>query len=66
MATGRTVQIGALGAMAAAMIPEGGEYPTQDLDVDGGDIVGVTVAKHGLQLRVTDETIEESQWDVND
>ena len=29
------------------------------------DIVAVTITKHGLQLRVTDETIEESQWDVN-
>jgi hypothetical protein len=33
---GRMVQIGAIGAMHAAIIPEGGEYPTQDLDVDGG------------------------------
>lgn len=61
---GRMVQIGALGAMVAGIIPEGAEYPTQDLDVDGGDIVAVTITKHGLQLRVTDETIEESQWDV--
>jgi len=58
------VQIGAIGAMYAAMIPEGGEYPTQDLDVDGGDIVAVSIAKHGLQIRVTDETIDENQWDV--
>ena len=58
------VQIGALGAMTAWEIPEGGEYPTQDLDVDGGDIVAVTITKHGLQVRVTDETIEESQWDI--
>ncbi len=41
-----------------------GEYPTQDLDVDGGQIVAVTITKHGLQVRVTDETIEESQWDI--
>lgn len=61
---GRVVQIGAVGAMVAAVIPEGAEYPAQDLDVDGGDIVAVSIAKHGLQLRVTDETIEESQWDV--
>lgn len=61
---GRMVQIGAVGAMVASVIPEGAEYPTQDLDVDGGDVIAVAVAKHGLQVRVTDETIEESQWDV--
>jgi hypothetical protein len=64
IAQGRHVQIGAVGAMTAAQIPETGEYPTQDLDIDGGDIVAFSVAKHGLQLRVADETIEESQWDV--
>ena len=28
------------------------------------DITAVTVTKHGLQLRITQETIDESQWDV--
>ena len=54
MATGRTVQIGALGAMAAAMIPEGAEYPTQDLDVDGGEYIAPTnstVCWNALTLR---------------
>lgn len=36
---GRIVQIGAIGAMAAAEVPETGEYPTQDLDLDGGKLV---------------------------
>jgi len=33
---GRHVQIGAVGAMVAREIPETSEYPTQDLDIDGG------------------------------
>jgi len=33
---GRIVQIGSVGAMIASPIAEAGEYPTQDLDVDGG------------------------------
>jgi len=37
--SGRSVQIGAVGAMVAAMIPEGSEYPAQDLDVDGGKYI---------------------------
>ena len=34
--TGRVVQIGAMGSMHAGIVAEGEEYPTQDLDVDGG------------------------------
>jgi len=62
--TGRVVQIGAVGAMAAGIVPETGEYPTQDLDLDGGDMVSVSIQKHGLMVRVTDEVVEESQWDI--
>ena len=58
------VQIGAIGSMHADIVVEGGEYPTADLDVDGGDMVSMAVLKHGLMIRVTDEVIEDSQWDV--
>jgi hypothetical protein len=62
---GRIVQIGAIGSMTAAEIPEGAEYPSQDLDLDGGSAVSVTVTKHGLQVRITDEVVEDSSWDIN-
>jgi hypothetical protein len=61
---GRVIQIGAVGSMVAAEIPEGAEYPTQDLDLDGGNAVSVTITKHGLQVRITDETVDDSSWDI--
>jgi hypothetical protein len=62
--SGRMVQIGAIGSLHADIVVEGGEYSTVDLDMDGGDMVGMAILKHGLMLRVTDEVIEDSQWDI--
>lgn len=61
---GSRVQIGALGALSASEVPEGGEYKENDLQMDGGDQVAVTVSKHGLMIRVTDEMISDNQFDV--
>lgn len=61
---GRSIQIGAIGAMYAADIREGGEYPERQMDLDGGDMVAITVGKSGIMVRVTDEMIEDSQFDV--
>jgi hypothetical protein len=61
---GSRVQIGALGALTASEVAEGGEYKENDLQMDGGDMVAVTVSKHGLMIRVTDEMISDNQFDV--
>jgi hypothetical protein len=41
-----------------------GEYPSRDLDLDGGSAVSVAVSKHGLQISITDETIEDNSFDI--
>jgi len=64
--TGRSIQIGAIGAMHASIIPEGGVWPTASLSLDdtGEMIQPVMVQKHGLMLPVTHEVLEEDQWGV--
>jgi len=64
MEAGRMIEIGAIGAIHAAEIPEGTPYPERMPDLDGGDMVSVAVSKHGLKISVTDELIADSQWDV--
>lgn len=62
---GQQIQLGALGAMVAGEIPEGGEYPETMFDVsDQGDMIAFTTSKHGLMIRVTEEVITDNQWDV--
>lgn len=61
---GTRIEIGAVGAMVAADIPEGQEYPEKHIAMDGGDMIAVTVKKSGCMIRVTDEVINDSQWDV--
>lgn len=62
---GSQVQLGALGAMTAGEIAEGAEYPETMFDVsDVGDMIAFTTSKHGLMIRVTEEVIQDSQWDV--
>ncbi|MBD3418431.1 hypothetical protein GF412_05640 [Candidatus Micrarchaeota archaeon] len=65
MERGQQIQLGALGAMQASEIPEGAEYPQVDFDVsDKGDMIAFTTSKHGLMIRVTEEVIQDNQWDV--
>jgi len=64
MKAGRTIEIGALGALTAGYIAEGQEYPQRDLSMDGGDMVSVSIRKAGLMVNVTDEVIEENLFDV--
>lgn len=61
---GTRVQIGAIGALHASEIAEGGEYKEVDIQMDGGDMVAVNISKHGLMIRVTDEMISDNQFDV--
>ncbi len=46
----------------AAFIPEGGEYPERRIEWAGS--VTATIGKHGLAVKMTDEMIRYSQWDV--
>lgn len=60
---GQTITFGATGAMHAADIPEGGEYPTRSL-TGGGGTVTATIGKSGLAVQINEEVIRYSQYDV--
>lgn len=59
---GRAVEFPAVGALRAAEVPEGQEYPDQSL-VFTRRLEG-KVSKKGLKVPITDETIQDSQWDI--
>ena len=61
---GSRVQIGAVGAMEAGRVGQGGEYPQKYLDLDGGDMVALTTDKYGLKISMTEEVVEENLFDV--
>lgn len=63
---GRSMEFINFGAIRAFDIPEGGEYPEQTLDFDrwGAATSEVKVSKVGLKVKITDEMISDSQWDV--
>lgn len=63
---GRSMEFINFGAIRAFDIPEGGEYPEQSLDFDrwGAASSEVKVNKVGLKVKITDEMISDSQWDV--
>ena len=61
---GSRVQIGAVGAMEAGRVGQGGEYPQRYLDLDGGDMVALTTDKYGLKISMTEEVVEENLFDV--
>jgi len=60
---GQVITFGAMGAMTAADIPEGGEFPERSVQ-PGGATVQATVGKSGLAVKFTDEMIRYSQFDV--
>ena len=60
--TGRAVEFPAVGAIRASEIPEGQEYPEQTL-VFERRLEG-KVSKKGLKIAITDEAIDDSQWDI--
>ena len=64
LATGRSIEFPAVGALTAEDIPEGQAYPERQLQVGSGNVVMVNVVKSGLLVRITEEMIEDSQWDV--
>ncbi len=60
---GQTITFPAIGALTAADIAEGQEYPESRLQM-GGSTVTASIGKSGLAVKVTDEMIRYSQWDV--
>lgn len=62
---GRSIVFPSLGALRAHEIPETGEYPTAYLDAQLHEAeLEVKVQKVGLQVAISDEMIEDSQWDA--
>ncbi len=63
---GRSMEFIHFGAIRAAEIGEGQEYPNQTLDFtkNGTGTVDVKIKKYGLKVTITDEMISDSQWDV--
>ncbi len=60
---GQTITFPAVGALVAADIAEGQEYPERQLQM-GGATVTATIGKSGVAVKVTDEMIKYSQYDV--
>jgi hypothetical protein len=61
---GSRIQIGALGSMEAGRVGQAGEYPEKMLDMDGGDMVAITTDKYGLKISLTEEVVQQNQFDV--
>jgi len=61
---GSRIQIGAIGAMEAGKVGQGGEYPEKFVDLDGGDMVALTTDKHGVKISMTQEVLDENLFDV--
>lgn len=63
---GRSMEFINFGAIRAFEIGEGQEYPEQTLDMArfGGATTEVKIKKYGLKVKITDEMISDSQWDV--
>lgn len=60
---GQTITFPAVGALVAADIAEGEEYPERSLQM-GGSTVTASIGKSGVAVKVTDEMIRYSQFDV--
>lgn len=60
---GQTITFPAVGALTAADIAEGQEYPEQRLQM-GGSTVTATIGKSGVAVKITEEMVRYSQFDV--
>lgn len=62
---GRSIIFPSIGAMRAHEVPEGAPYPEENPEVQLHQAqVEVKVQKYGLMVAVTQEMLDESQWDV--
>jgi hypothetical protein len=60
---GQSISFPAVGALVAADIAEGEEYPERSLQMSGATVTA-TIGKSGLAVKITDEMIRYSQFDV--
>ncbi len=60
---GQSITFPAVGALTAADLAEGQEYPERSLQ-SGGATVTASIGKVGLAVKVTDEMVRYSQFDV--
>jgi hypothetical protein len=60
---GQTITFPAVGALVAADIAEGQEYPEQQLS-QGGATVTASIGKSGLAVKITEEMMRYSQFDL--
>jgi hypothetical protein len=60
---GQTITFPAVGALVAADIAEGMEYPERSLQM-GGSTVTANIGKSGVAVKITEEMIRYSQFDV--
>jgi hypothetical protein len=60
---GQTITFPAMGALVAADIAEGEEYPERSPQM-GGSTVTATIGKSGLAVKFTEEMIKYSQFDI--
>lgn len=60
---GTILKFGTFGAVTAADVAEGQEYPEVKLTKGPGTRIA-TVGKAGVKIRLTDEEVDRNQWDV--
>lgn len=59
------IQMPAVGALnAVEEVAPGQEYGTEEITMGGGTAIRVDIRKFGIKLQLTEEMIEQSQWDV--
>lgn len=61
---GQSMIFPSINAMRAGDIPEGGEYPEDTIDWQTHETPEIRVGKSGIRIRVSDEMVTDSQWDV--
>jgi len=60
---GQQISFPAVGALEAAEVGEGQEYPERSLDMGGG-VVTANIGKSGVAVKFTEEMLRYSQYDV--
>lgn len=61
---GQSMIFPSIGVMRASFLAEGQEYPEDTIDWQTHETPEIRVRKAGIRIRVTDEMITDSQWDV--
>lgn len=61
---GRSVEFPVAGMLHCQEIPELGEYPEQTMPFAQNQTIEVKVRKYGLKVKISDEMIADSQWDI--